>query len=100
LILETPYYDFPSVVSHYLPIYPVKWMLHYYIPTHEFLENVSAPVSIFHGTSDWVVSYSNSKRLKKVLKAKDELITIQGGGHNDLYRFEEARKKLDSLLVH
>lgn len=99
LILETPYYDFPSVVSHYLPIYPVRWMLHYHIPTHTYLESVTAPVSIFHGDADWVVSYSNSKKLSREFKAGDELITIKGGSHNDLFRFEMAQRKLDSLLV-
>ena len=99
LILETPYYDFPSVVSRYLPVYPVRWMIHYYIPTHTYLESVTAPVSIFHGNSDWVVSYSNSKKLSREFKPKDELITIKGGSHNDLFKFKLARQKLDSLLA-
>ncbi len=98
LILETPYYDFPAVVSRYLPIYPVRWMLHYHIPTHTYLESVTAPVSIFHGNSDWVVSYNNSRKLSREFKPKDELITIDGGSHNNLFRFELARHKLDSLL--
>lgn len=99
LILETPYYDFPAVVSHYLPIYPVRWMLHYHIPTHTYLESVTAPVSIFHGNSDWVVSYSNSKKLSREFKPGDELVTIDGGSHNNLFKYDLARKKLDSLLA-
>ncbi|HMU47038.1 MAG TPA: alpha/beta fold hydrolase [Chitinophagaceae bacterium] len=98
LILETPYYDFPSVVSHYLPIYPVKWMLHYQLPTNEYLLNVSAPVTIFHGTKDRIVTYRNSIRLKKFLKKYDEIVTIPGGHHNDLYKYSLTIEKLDSLL--
>jgi len=98
LILETPYYDFPAVVSHYLPIYPVRWMLHYQLPTYQYLQQVTAPVTIIHGNSDWVVSYSNSKRLEKLFKPGDELVTVNGGSHNDLYQFELTRRKLDSLL--
>jgi uncharacterized protein len=98
LILETPYYDFPSVVSHYLPIYPVRWMLHYQIPTYQFLQNVRAPVTIFHGTEDWIVRYKNSKRLIPYLKPIDEMVTIKGGSHNNLFTYSETVKKLDSLL--
>ncbi|MFZ1262340.1 MAG: alpha/beta fold hydrolase [Chitinophagaceae bacterium] len=98
LILETPYYDFPSVVSHYLPVYPVRWMLHYEIPTHQYLENVRAPVTIFHGTKDRVITYGNAGRLKPLLKQKDEFITIKGGRHNNLYQFKEMIHKLDSVL--
>lgn len=98
LILETPYYDFPSLVSHYLPVYPVRWMLHYEMPTHLYLENVRAPVTIFHGTKDRVITYRNASRLKPLLKKKDEFITIKGGRHNNLYQFKEVINKLDSLL--
>jgi alpha-beta hydrolase superfamily lysophospholipase len=98
LILETPYYDFPAVVQHYLPVYPVRWLLKYQLPTCRFLEDVDAPVTIFHGTNDKVVTYSNSKRLMKHLKAKDELITIKGGSHNNLFTYTETIHKLDSLL--
>ncbi len=98
LILESPYYDFPSVVQHYLPVYPARWMLHYQIPTYRYLQNVSAPITIFHGTNDWVIRYSNSIRLKKFLKKTDELVTIQGGSHNDLLQYPLTQHKLDSVL--
>ena len=62
LILETPYYDYPSVIKHYLPIYPIEWMIHYKIPTHDYLEKVTAPVTIFQGTDDRLVTYNNAKR--------------------------------------
>ncbi|MBI5856107.1 MAG: alpha/beta fold hydrolase [Sphingobacteriales bacterium] len=98
LILETPYYDFPSVIKQYLPIYPIRWMLHYSLPTHEYLKNVSAPIAIFQGTKDRLVTYKNALRLKPLLKQGDEFITIKGGGHNNLYQFKEVTDKLDSLL--
>ena len=98
LILETPYYDYPSVVKQYLPIYPVDWMLHYKIPTHRFIKNVNAPVTIFHGSGDDVIRYSNAERLKKFLKPGDEFVTIKEGEHNDLFKFKETTNKLDSLL--
>ena len=87
LILETPYYDFPAVVKHYLPVYPVKWMLHYEIPTWQYLQKITAPVTIFHGTRDRIVPYRNSKRLLPFLKQTDEIITLKGGSHNNLFMY-------------
>lgn len=98
LILETPYYDFPSVIKHYLPVYPVRWMLHYQIPTYKYLQTVKAPVTIFHGTNDWIVQYKNSKKLLPFLKKSDELVTIKGGKHNNLFTYPQTVNKLDSLL--
>jgi alpha-beta hydrolase superfamily lysophospholipase len=98
LILETPYYDFPSVVKHYVPIYPVDWMIHYKIPTWRYIQNVKAPITIFHGTGDDVIRYRNAERLKQFLKPADEFVTIQNGEHNDLFGFEQTTGKLDSLL--
>jgi len=98
LILETPYYDYPSVIKHYLPIYPIEWILHYKIPTHDYIEKVLAPITIFQGTDDWLVTYNNAKRLKPFLKKGDEFITIKNGGHNDLFKFKQTTDKLDLLL--
>lgn len=98
LILETPYYDFPAVVQHYLPIYPVRFLLKYELPTYQYLQDVKAPVSIFHGTRDGIVAYKNSRKLQASLKKTDELITIKGGSHNDLYKYPLTINKLDSLL--
>lgn len=100
LILETPYYDFPSVLIRYLPIYPVRKMIHYQLPTYQFLPKVTAPITILHGTSDWTVAYSNSEKLQPLLKRDDKLVTIQGGGHNDLFKFEQTIRSLDSVLSH
>ena len=99
LILETPYYSFPSVLKQYFPFYPVDLMIHYEIPTHRYLQNVAAPVTIFHGTDDGVIRYKNAERLKRCLKPGDEFITVKDGNHNDLFNFKETIDKLDSLLI-
>jgi len=98
LILETPYYNFPSVIKQYVPIYPVDWMINYKIPTYEYIQHVTVPVTIFHGTNDAVIRYSNAERLKKFLKPGDEFVTVKDGSHNDLFKFKETINKLDSLL--
>ncbi len=100
LVLETPYYSFTSLVRRYVPVYPVDWMLNYPFPTYRFLQKVTAPVIIFHGTKDGVIPYRNAARLKPYLKSGDEFITISGGSHNDLNDYPLFHQKLDSLLQH
>jgi pimeloyl-ACP methyl ester carboxylesterase len=100
LILETPCYSMTSLISRYLPIYPVNRMLHYHFPNNEYIKSVTAPVIIFHGTDDGVVPYSNAEKLKPLLKPHDEFITIENGSHNNLNDFPLFHQQLDSLLLH
>lgn len=98
LILETPYYSMHSLVSRYLPIYPVSRMIHYRLPTYEYLPKVTAPIVIFHGTSDGVVPYSQSERLAPLLKPGDKLVTLENGEHNNLSEFPGYERGIDSIL--
>ena len=98
LILETPYYSIPDVFAAYAFIYPTQRMIKYKIPTNEYLQNVNYPITIFHGTNDWVIPYRRASKLKNVLKSTDEFITIEGGTHHNLATFNVYKRKLDSLL--
>jgi pimeloyl-ACP methyl ester carboxylesterase len=98
LILETPYYSIPDVFAAYTFIYPTQRMITYKIPTNEYLREIDYPVTIFHGTNDWVIPYRCASKLKKVLKPTDEFITIEKGTHNNLAAFDLYKRKLDSLL--
>lgn len=98
LILETPYYSITSLTRLVCWMYPLEMLLKYKLPTHQYLSKVTAPVSIFHGTSDVVIPYFNAKGLRKNLKATDEFITIESGSHKNLNDFPLMQKKLDSLL--
>ena len=97
LILETPYYSMDALSRHYFFIYPVMPFSKYSIPTYKYFDFVRAPISIFHGTRDWVVPYKQAKQLKQV-KEGIELITIEKGKHNNLADFPLYQQKLDSLL--
>ncbi len=98
LILETPYYSMRSLVGMYLWMYPLKRILHFQFPSNEYLQKVTAPIYIFHGTSDGVIPYRNAVRLQRVLKKGDEFITIEGGSHRNLNNYPLMQHKLDSLL--
>ncbi len=98
LVLETPYYSMRTLVQHYLPVYPVSRIIHYNLPTYSYLPEVIVPVTIFHGTHDGVIPYSQAERLKPLLKKGDALVTIPGGSHNNLNDYPQFHQKLDSLL--
>lgn len=99
LILESPYYSIANLADHFAWMYPVDLLLHYKIPTNEYLQKVKAPVTIFHGTDDGTIPFSNAEKLKaNAFKTGDELIAVEGGSHNDLNSFAVMKKSLDSLL--
>jgi pimeloyl-ACP methyl ester carboxylesterase len=97
LILETPYYSMTSMTRHYVPVYPAT-LMKYSFPINEYLQKVKVPVTVFHGTSDEVIPYKQSTKLKNETPDID-LITVPGGKHNNLYRFPGVIQKLDSLLA-
>ncbi|MBC7867519.1 MAG: alpha/beta fold hydrolase [Gloeobacteraceae cyanobacterium ES-bin-316] len=98
LILETPYYSIPSLFRSYAFMYPASMMSNYKLPTYQFLQEVGVPVTVFHGTGDWVVPYRTGVRLKRFLKEKDVFIKIPKGSHNNLGESPIYKKALDSLL--
>jgi pimeloyl-ACP methyl ester carboxylesterase len=98
LILETPYYSIPSLFRSYAFMYPARMLSNYKLPTYEFLQDVKAPVTIFHGTGDWVVPYRSGVRLKKFLKAGDLFVKIPDGSHNNLSESALYLSTLDSVL--
>jgi uncharacterized protein len=98
LILEAPYYSLPSIIDSWLPVYPVNKMIHLKLPTWQYVQEITNPIVIFHGTSDNTIPYRNAKRLKPYLKPTDAFITIEGAKHNDIATFPAYKKMLDSLL--
>ncbi len=98
VILETPYYSLKTVYDDFTFIYPTKWMLRFQFPSYKNIPLIKAPITIFHGTNDELISYANASRLNPLLKPIDEFVTIQNGGHNDLMKFPLYTEKLDSLL--
>ena len=98
LVLETPYFSIPDLFGCYAFIYPTSRMSNYKIPVNEFLKDVKDPVTIFHGTDDGVIPYRCAAKLKTILKASDQFITIEKGSHHNLNDFPLFHQKLDSLL--
>ena len=99
LILETPYYSLLDVAHNRFPFLPVKWLMKYKLPSNEYIQEVTCPISIFHGTDDKVVSYDSGKRLFESIPTKKKtLYTIDGGNHNNLVQFNDYLTGMEEVL--
>ncbi len=99
LILETPYYNIVDVAKHRFPFFSVKHMLHYKLPSNEFIQNVKCNITMIHGTDDFVVPFKSGEKLFKV--APQRLTTfcaIKNGGHNNLVKFDSYQLKMKEIL--
>lgn len=98
LILETPYSSADALAKRYAPIYPVGSLIDYHFPIDEYLERVTAPIDILHGTNDEIIPISQAKYLTEKYKTKVTLTPIEKGKHNNLADFPKFQAKLDELL--
>lgn len=97
LVLETPYYSMHSLMNYYTKIYPAGWLSRYDFPNNKYMAKMVPRVTIFHGTDDDVIPYSQARRLA-ALSSKARLITIEDGGHNNLAEFGKFREEMSRLL--
>lgn len=101
LILDSPYYSFHYNINRYLFFTPLKWLLRYDIRTDQYLQAVTCPVHIIHGTRDRLISFDQSVKLKERYPSKIELHAVPGARHNNLPEFREFFETLyDILYVH
>lgn len=99
LILDAPYYSFSQLTNRFLPFLPVSIILRFKIRTDQWIKYVRCPVYIIHGTKDRLIPLSSSIRLAKIAPLNTHLVSIQGGGHNDLPSFEEYHRILGDILT-
>jgi len=96
LVLETPFDELKNAnTSRYLFAFvPLRSKFN----TKEVISKVPCKTVIFQGTDDWVVNLKSAERLKSMLKATDEFVTIPGGSHNDLSEFPLYHTRLAAIL--
>ncbi|MBT8195262.1 MAG: lysophospholipase [Bacteroidia bacterium] len=98
LILETPFYSMASLFKSYYPILPELFSFKFKFKNSKYIKEVKYPITIFHGTNDFIVPIEEASKLKNVLKESDEFITIEGGSHNDLNIFHAYQSKLSEIF--
>lgn len=98
LILKAPYYNLPDLVHAYYKIIP-SFLIKYRFMTNEFIKEVKSPVVIFHGDRDEVIYKGSSDKLKKLFKAGDRLIILEGQKHNNINNNPVYREELRKILM-
>ncbi len=99
LTLETPFYSIENEAKSRFSWLPIKRLLKYKMPTYQYINNVSCPTTLFHGTQDEVVAYEHGQKLFQAIKSPEkEFITIPEGGHNNLVAFKEYTDTIDRVL--
>ena len=98
LILDSPFYNFGTVVMRFLPFLPVHYIIRYQLRTDKWIRDVKCHTYIIHGTKDWLIPIRHSEKLQQLNPQKITLIRIQGGGHNNLPSFPEYHNFIRDIL--
>jgi len=99
LILETPYYSMVEVAKKRFPMFPVKQLMNYELPTYKFIKTVECPITMVHGTADKVIPIQLAEKLYNSLTNEQMTLTIiEGGSHNNLSDFEAYHQLIDQVL--
>lgn len=99
LILETPYYSMLDVAKERFPYLPLRFMLKYKMPSHEFLQTSNCPILIVHGTRDRIVPLRSGEKLYNALNKKQvTMVVVEGGEHNNLLKYNVYREAIKRTL--
>ena len=96
LILETPYYNLPSLVQDIYPFVP-KFLVRFHLANHKYIQKTTYPVHIFHGTSDEIIPYKHGIKLSR-LSQNITLHTIDSAYHNNIPTHKKYHQILQSIL--
>lgn len=99
LILETPYYSLIDVARERFPMFPVKQLMKYELPSYKFIEQVKCPITIIHGTNDKIIPIASAKKLfEKANNDSIKFTVVEGGNHNNLSAFKTYTIAIESVL--
>ena len=85
LIMISPYTSMRRVADETIPILPVGWAWPDPYDTEAIIEDVMAPVDLYHGEDDVLISPDHSHTLKKQLGDRASLQIVPNRGHNDIW---------------
>lgn len=105
LLLESPFFSLideaPKNAPIFLPKFLIPMIMRFPLPTHEWIQGVSAPIHIFHGTKDTTVPHEASLRLMDLLQDHPEIsfTSLEDATHGSVRSHPTYRLTLDSLLL-
>jgi pimeloyl-ACP methyl ester carboxylesterase len=99
LILNAPYYSWKTLISEEIAPPIPAFLVHYDIPSYQFVKNVKCPIHIFQGTRDFLIDpTSNSKKLQALNPENITLSFIDDAGHNSIHITKQYYDLLKTIL--
>lgn len=97
LILQSPYFSFTELSGERVRFFP-DFMKKFHFETFRYLPKLKAPIYIFHGIDDQLISCSNSVRLNKLLDFKGHFCALKGQGHIGMNENSDFQNQLKIIL--
>lgn len=97
LLLIAPYTSILDMKDQILPIIP-DFLLKYPLSNEDYIDDISCPIAIFHGTEDEVIPYHHGVELAESAPHKIQLYTLQGTSHRRAIFHSEIRAYLDKTF--
>ena len=95
LILTSTFVSLPRTVAWHYPWLPFRYLLLDRWPSIDRIGEVSAPVTVFHGTADEIVPLEHGRELADALSGA-RFVELPGAGHNDI-PIRQLRSELHRL---
>jgi fermentation-respiration switch protein FrsA (DUF1100 family) len=91
VILETPFTSVPALLHRggHRILYGLSRFGTYRLDSASRIARVRAPLLVIHGTADEIAPFSLGRELFDLAPGRKEFVTIEGGGHNDLWAHHE-----------
>ena len=86
VILEAPFTATVDVAAERYPWLPVHMLMKDQFRSRDRISGVSEPVLILHGTADATTPYAQGKALYEMANDPKDMVTVEGAGHNDLWK--------------
>ncbi|REK19119.1 MAG: alpha/beta hydrolase [Planctomycetota bacterium] len=83
LILENTFTSLPDVAAYHYPWLPVRLLMRTRLDSAAKIGSYRGPLLQVHGDADTIIPYEIGQRLHEAAGEPKELVTIEGGDHND-----------------
>jgi fermentation-respiration switch protein FrsA (DUF1100 family) len=97
LILLAPFTSVPALAARFVPVLPLRWMVHDRFDNLAKAPAIRQPVLIVHGTRDGVVPAAMGRALSGAFPAA-RLELVEGAAHNDLFCHEATLRHVAAFV--
>lgn len=97
VVLEAPFSSATDVAMQAYPWLPVRYLIRDRFDSLSKIKEIKAPLLILHGDEDTTISITLAQKLFEAANHPKEFITINGGGHSDLYEHHAGHIILEWL---